>query len=186
MSWFNVVKGNYPAINMVTLDRLVKADETGIVRGSCIVVDTDTFRRCSADDAATNDLVYWSLNAQTDFTSIQAGTGVEVNPIAARVAGIPCVYPMEVETDQYAEVDGGQQPIVYTVGEFLTCGPDGLVTEWATTNKAIGIVTAIPFDRWISNADQVGTGHTLWRAGNKVSVIRFQTCYLPGLAAVSP
>lgn len=171
MGWFNVVKGAYPAIDMVTLDRPIKDASTGraIVRGSSIVLDNNTWRVTdNTSDAKTTTPVYFALQAATSLDAQMAGTVT-----LPKITGIPCNYPMEVETDQYNAAG------TFTIGGLLEAGNDGKVTNRVTSDAtAVGIVTSVPFRRWINDAIAVPG----YRTGNNVSVIRFMTCFLPVLS----
>lgn len=170
MGWFSVVKGAYPAIDMVTLDRPIKDAATGraIVRGSSMVLDADTWRvTAESTDAATTTPVYFALQPATDLATQMAGT-----ISLPKITGIPCNYPMEVETDQYDAAG------TYAIGTMLMPGDNGTVTNRDATKTAIGVVTAVPFRRWVNDAVAVAG----YRTGNNVSVIRFMTCFLPVLS----
>lgn len=172
MGWFSVVKGAYPAIDMVTLDRPVKdsAEGRAVVRGSSMVLDANTWRvTAEGTDKGTTTPVYFALQAATDLSAQFAGSVT-----LPKITGIPCNYPMEVETDQYDAAG------TYTIGTLLMAGDNGKVTDRddAAGNTSIGIVTAVPFRRWVNDAVAVAG----YRTGNNVSVIRFMTCFLPVLS----
>ncbi len=169
MGWFNVVKGAYPAIDMVTLDRPIEDSAAGrlVVRGSVMVLTSNTFRvTTESTDKATTVPAYFALQPATDMNAAMAGTISR-----PKITGIPCNYPMEVETDQYDTAG------TYAIGTMLMTGDTGTVTNRDSGQTAIGIVTAIPFRRWVNDAVAVAG----YRTGNNVSVIRFMTCFLPVL-----
>lgn len=171
MGWFNVVKGAYPAIDMVTLDKPIQDSAAGrlIVRGSTMVLIAGSWRvTTESTDRATKTPTYFALQPATDLAAQMAGTIT-----LPKITGIPCNYPMEVETDQYDTAG------TYAVGTMLMPGDTGLVTDRdaGSAYTAIGIVTAIPFRRWINDAVAVAG----YRTGNNASVIRFMTCFLPVL-----
>jgi len=180
MGLLNIIKGAYPSLQQIDRTLPVHADAVGIVRGSCIYEDAGTFKLAQAANAGSvagdvitpGAYVYFCLMDQTDLVAGMAGTiGQGVGGGVAKVTGLACSMPMEVETDQY---DGTP-----AVGEFLTLADDGkLATITAATgNTAYGQVTLGVTTRWANDAVAV----TGWRTGNKVNVIRFRAMYVPGL-----
>lgn len=172
MSWLNIVKGDYPSLSMVTLDRTVdKTAGAPIVRGSVMVDDGGSFRLTEAGQTK-GGIVYWSLNGETEPEAEYAGSNTH-----PKIAGLPCTSALEIETDQF--VAG-----TYAVGEMLTPDiptgtdlPTGKVKgigadpdEWV-----VGIVTAVPSKLWINDAVAIDGK----RLGNQVDVIRFSTVYIP-------
>ena len=173
--WLNIIKGNYPSLNMVTLDRPVaKIAGSPVLRGSVMVNNNGTFKLIEYNQAK-GGVVYWSLNGEVEPEAEYAGT-VDA-PI---VAGLPCTAPMEIETDQFKASD------TYTEGSFIVPtvpasgdAATGVVelagataTEWV-----IGICTRAPYKRWINNATAIEGQRT----GASKTVIRFTTVYIPAM-----
>ena len=172
MGWFNVVKGAYPVIDMVTLDRSIQDSAGGraIVRGSSMALDANSWRVTTvSSDTTTKTPVYFALQAASDLSAQFAGSVA-----LPKITGIPCNYPMEVETDQFDPAG------TYTIGCGIGPGDAGKVINRAAGvgNTMIGFCTAVPYRRWINDAVAVPG----YRTGNNVNVIRFMTCFIPALA----
>ena len=176
--WFNVLKGDYPSINMPTKDAVVtKVSGKELVRGSvfvatgagsCKIVEAEV----AGAAADTRQLVYWALQGEENAEAIEAGT--VTNP---KVVGLPNTMPMEIETDQYDDTN----PI--SVGDLLTVIDGKVVKADAgtaglnSTDHAliVGICTAAPpsTERWLN--DKPVNHPTGYRQGTMASVIRFET-----------
>jgi hypothetical protein len=115
-------------------------------------------------DEALNGPFYFALQGFDDMHAQFAGTVTK-----PMVVGVPCNYPMEVETDQYTTTD------TYAVGDALQIKDGGKVGLKAAGHTIVGIVTSIPAARWVNNAVAV----TGYRLGNNVNVIRFATVLIP-------
>lgn len=167
MGWFNVLKGSYPALDMITTTLPMKAGQTDIVRGSLLVNDAGNFRLSAAGDNQADIVPYFALQAQTDWNAKMAGNLATQIPT---LGGIPVTYNMEVETDQF------NTAIAYTVNDKLMIGA-GVVTKHvaAAQNTVIGIVTGVPRKRWVNDAPVAGGQRT----GQAVQVISFLTLYIP-------
>ena len=169
MGWFNVLKGSYPALDMITTTLPMKSGQTAIVRGSLLVNDAGSFRlSADADNAIAAVVVpYFALQAQTDWNSKMAGNLATQIPV---IGGIPVTYNMEVETDQF------DTTVAYALNDKLQIGV-GVVTKYTTSTAktVIGIVTGIPRKRWVNDAPVAGGQRT----GQSVQVISFLTLYIP-------
>lgn len=161
---FNIL---YPGLQLdqIETEKPVDSRVTGLVRGSVLVDNgAGAWRLSIAADAGTaghpGPMVYWSLQDQDSPDAVKAG----------KVAGIPCGWPMVVETDQYAGT--------HAVGSFVAADNLGKVTDAVTGNSAIGLVLKAPAQRWLNDRlDPLGT-----RMGALANVVVFQTLYIPSLA----
>lgn len=167
MGWFNVLKGAYPALDMITTTLPMKSGETDIVRGTLLVNDAGNFRKAVAGDALTGAIPYFALQAQTDWNAKMAGNLATQIPV---LGGIPVTYGMEVETDQF------NSAVAYTINDNLTVGA-GVVTKYtaALNQTIVGCVTGVPRKRWVNDAPVAGGQRT----GQAVMVISFLTLYIP-------
>lgn len=178
MGLLNVLKGAYPSLQQIDKSLLVATGETGIVRGSLIYVDgaTNTFKLAGTSqqgsDTTPGDFIYIALMDQSDLVAGMAGTvGQGIGGGVAKITGLACSMPMEIETDQY------DQTLSPTVGQFLMVGASGKFVLHTDGKTCIGQVTHGVVTRWANDAIAV----TGWRLGNKVNTICLRTMYLPGL-----
>lgn len=174
MGLLNVIKGAYPSLQQIDRTLPVADNQTGIVRGSLVYEDNGTFKIATSSQAGSVNAgvitpgayLYYALMAQDDLVAEMAG-----NFGNGRITGLACSMPMEIETDQYTGA--------VAVGDYLTVGDGGklvTITENAG-NTVYGIVTAAPAVRWHNAAEAVAGRRT----GNKVSVIRLSTVFIPGV-----
>lgn len=188
MGWLNVIKGAYPSVDMVTQTLPISASETGeVVRGSAVVIGSDNcFRLGVYGDGYTagtiGKIVFWALQGAENYEAQAAGSVSQ--PV---IAGLPCTFPLEIETDQYLE-SKATGAITYNVGDFLQVGAydggavgAGKVAPKVDKGTAIGVVTRAPYRRWVNSATAVENQRT----GNNVNVIRFITVYAPVLTNAS-
>ena len=173
MGHFNVIKGQYPSLSQLEETLLIKARETGIVRGTALVKDANTWRRGLTADGGTltygpGPVVYFALQAQED---------PDVT-MSKKITALPCLAPIRVETDQY---DG--TVVAGSEGKFLqvkNTGVVGLAVDYAT---ACGIVTSAPTNRWSNNAGPYA-GFPSPRLGERISVITFWCVYVPQVRVI--
>ena len=204
MAWFSPIKGVYPGLAQI--DKTLNADSEaeGIVRGSVVYVTTDnTFAPCTAAEATNpNAYVYFTLVGQDDFQAGMAGTvgygagsafhgrnpapaSVTDNPAGTgKVTALAVGLPMEFQTDQF---DAGA---TYEVGDYLTVGAgttdedgavskDGVLVKHTSGANVVAQVTAVPFDRWVNDAQAPGAAGR--RTGANVKVIQARTVWIPTL-----
>ena len=167
MGWFNVLKGSYPALDMITTTLPMQSGQTAIVRGSLLVNDAGSFRLTVAGDNAIAKVTvpYFALQAQTDWNSKMAGNLATQIPV---IGGIPVTYNMEVETDQF------DTSVAYAINDKLMIGA-GVVTKYTSASTIVGIVTGVPRKRWVNDAAVAGGQRT----GQSVQVISFLTLFIP-------
>ena len=158
-----------PGLEIKQIQRTLPVNdaETGIVRGSCVVVDSGTWRRSVAatDGGAANSpgaIAYWALQDQGQPDVAKAGG----------LTAVPCTTQLQIETDQFAA--GGTFPD----GGFLAVDDDGVVTDHADDQTAIGVVVKSPYNRWVN--DRIHSAGQ--RQGQYVSVIQFYTIYNTNLS----
>ena len=166
---FNIINPGLQ-IDQIQLALPVEGTQTGIVRGMTLVADNGSFRKAdrttNADegDATTpGKVIWWGLQDQDSPDVLKSG----------KVSALPCTWPMHIETDQY---DSGG---TFTPGGYVSIDDGAVVTDHATTETAIGIVTAAPYNRWVN--DRLNNAGGTERRGQFVSVIRFLSVYLPSL-----
>jgi hypothetical protein len=172
MGHFNVLKGAYPSLKQLDKTLPLGTGGSGIVRGSCMVVDSNAFRPAVDADAGSvtvnGGIVYFALQNAGD-PDVQMANGI---------TGLPCIMPMEVETDCYdasANLALGEFLMVKT-GAALQAG-FGILTKHTANKTAVGVCTKAAYTRWSNNAVAVAGIKT----GNKISVISFWTMYAPNL-----
>ncbi len=161
---FNIL---YPGLQLdqIETEKPVDSRVTGLVRGSAIVDNgSGAWRLTAAADAGSaghpGPMVYWALQDQDSPDAVKAGV----------LAGMPCSWPMVVETDQYAGT--------HAVGAWVAADNNGKVTDAVTGNTVIGKVLKAPAQRWLNDRlDPAGT-----RMGALANVVVFQTLYIPSLA----
>ena len=169
---FNVIKGAYPSLSQ--LDKALPVTGTSgalassIVRGSTLRIVSNAFQ-ITKDDVASHGaagtpgpIVYWALQDYNAGDVLMSG----------KLNALPCVFPAEVETDQWDT--SGTAP---TVGCYLMAGA-GVVKVHTTGCTAIGVCTSAPTYRWSNDAIRVPGQST----GNRRSCVKFWTIYQPELA----
>jgi len=177
MGWFNVLKGAYPSLQQIDRPLDVAAGEAGIVRGSCIYIDTNNNYKLAtaAVDDTPGAYIFWCLpmGGQEDFQAGMAGT-IGQGPAGgvAKINGLACGMPFEFETDQYDTTQ------VYAIGDLLMPGALGKVTLHTSGKNCIGQVTQTVRTRWANDAIAV-TGR---RTGANVNVLTARSMWLPVLA----
>lgn len=163
---FNVLKGEYPGLKQLDKTLPVKSTATGIERGSILVEETEggvrKFRPCVAGDATVDSaMVYHAFMAQTDPDVVMAGG----------ITGMPCIAPVEIETDMYNGTP--------TVGAYLTAGAGGKLVAHTSGDNIVGLVTAAPYTRWSNVATPTGGSYPSPRQGATVNVIALWSCWIP-------
>jgi len=173
---FNVLKGDYPGLSQLDETLPIKAGETGIARGSVLVNDAGSFRRCLASDHASaghaGAMAFFSFQAQADPDVVMA------NGITAQ----PCFAPCEVETDMYVAGQGlvaGAYLMTTGTAPATNLGKLALHTTGCT---AVGLITKAPYTRWSNVATPAGGSYPSARQGALINVIAFWSCFLPNLA----
>ena len=169
MAHFTVLKGEYPGLAQLDKTLPVKSGETGIVRGTILVEDAGTFRPCVAADAGTKDILagkiaYHSFAAQTDPDAVMAGG----------VTGMPCIAPVEIETDAYTGTPA--------LGSFVMCANTGVLGAHTDGLTAVGLVTKAQYTRWSNTATPAGGSYPGARQGAMINVIALWSVYLPNYA----
>lgn len=195
MGWFSPLKGAYPGLVQIDKTLSVAAAQyenaaDAIVRGSLIYVDEDgAFALASATQATDQAAyIYFALMAQDDFVAGQAGTvgfgGATVGgvvPGVARITGLACGQPLEIQTDQFDQAFTGDD---FDVNKFVTVGSGtvdgvvraGVLVPATTGDNIVGVVTTAPFERYINDKVAVAgrkTGAMGW-------VVNVRLMWLPG------
>ena len=178
MAHFNVLKGEYPGLAQLDKTLPALATEADIVRGSVLVIESGCFRRCIAADHGTKDtvagvVVYHAFQAQTDPDAVMAGG----------VTAMPCIAPVEIETDQFV-ANQGIVPGAY----LMTAGAghaahtnDGKLTLHTDGLCAVGLVTKASYKRWSNTATPAGGSYPSARQGAMIDVIAFWSMFVPNL-----
>ena len=169
----NVIKGPYPSLTQVDKDALLDSGETvAVERGSLLKINgSGNWNVCQAIDAgdATHPgaFVFFAFMPDTDLTAQMAG-GYPINGNQPpKLAGLAVSPTNEIETDMFSGSP--------SIGDFMTCGANGVLVAHANGNTALLRVTKAATTRWVNNAVAVSG----WRLGNSVSVIRGLTMYIP-------
>lgn len=172
MGWFNALKGAYPALQQVDKSLPVAADQTAIVRGSCIYETGGEFKLATGVETDPAAYIYICLIPQDDFTAGMAGS-VGQGPAGGKpvVTGLAVGMPMEFETSEFDSTE------VYSVGDLLTATA-GKLAPWSTGQNVVAQVTKAVANRWVNDAVAV-TGR---RTGANVSVLTARTLWVPNLA----
>lgn len=180
MGWFSPVKGHYPSIAQVDKTLPVKEGVTNVKRGTIIALVADDTGK-SEDGvwkvaAATDKLLYVSLQDYSDPTAGFAGTAFDPKGGVPAITGIDLAQEGEYETSVF-DTDK-----TYTVGQALYVANGVLTNVDPGSGTVVGYVTRPSTDRWINNAIAVpdqSKGETdprlALRTGAKQAVLRFRT-----------
>lgn len=172
MGWFNVLKGAYPSLQQIDKTLAVKAGETGIVRGSLIYQEGNTFRLAGAAQATDpTAYIFIALMGQNDLVAGMAGTiGQGAPGGTAVITGLAIGMPFEFETDQFAADS-------YAIGNLLSVGASGKLVLHGTDDNVVAQVTKAVRSRWVNDAIAI----TGWRTGANVNVITARSLWIPTL-----
>ncbi len=155
----------------MNVTKKVASTETGIVRGSLIVIDSDEWRRTATATEAggANDpgpVCYFALQDQ-----VQPDVAM-----ADGLTGIPVTQRMKLETDQIAA--GGTFP----VGGYVSAGDNGLLKDHLDDETSLGVVLMTTTTRWSNDRLADATQGGAQRTGAPTDVIQILTEYTPNLS----
>lgn len=185
MGMLDILKGAYLASGAVdkTLEVAGVTANDRIERGTILVIDGGKFRKCTAADATTGDLVGYVSLVESDRTAMAAGgalytgTGANVLGVAAKlpvVTAVPLNIDGEFLCSEFTGADGG-----FVEGAYLTFGATGkLAVGLKGTNTVVGQITVGPARKYHNYASINGG----MAQGAPVSVIQFASMYIPRTA----
>lgn len=179
MGWFSPVKGSYPSLAQVDKTLPIAEGSSKIERGTIVALAADSTGKKGVFKVAeaSDEILYVSLQDDTDPTAGFAGTAFDPKGGVPAITGIDLAQDGEYETSVF---DGGADgKKVYTIGQKLYVA-NGLLTNEGS-GKVVGVVTGVPTTRWVNDAiavpDKAGSTdpRLAKRTGARVSVLRFKT-----------
>jgi hypothetical protein len=171
MGWFNVLKGAYPSLQQIDKTLNVAAQQSGIVRGSCIYQSSATEFSLATVTQATDEeaYIYFCLVAQDDLVAGMAGSKGQGAPNGvAKITGLAVGMPMEFETSEFITD-------TYHVGQLLSVANGGKLTAHGSGDNVVAQVTKTVATRWVNDAIAV----TGFRTGANMAILTARTLWLP-------
>jgi len=148
----------------------VKANQTGIVRGSVLMVDTTegawvlaTDNVESRGDANTpGPILYFALNDQGEPDVRMSGV----------LTALPCTASFPFETDQ---LDTDE---TWALGTYASAGAEGKLVPHTAGYTAVAVMIKAPFNRWINDKLHA----TELKTGGIGTVAHFRAIFQPQFA----